>query len=375
MKIEIDKDQLMESISIADSIIPSRSVNAILANCLFNVIKNEIEIISSDNEIGIKTRVDAQADSDISFTADGKRFYGILKELPEGVVYIDVNDSFSLDMKSKDIKGHYKLIGTSGDDYPELPSFYSDDVIEIKQDELKNMIKKVMYAAASDTLKPVYNGIFLVSDSSNKVTLVATDSRRLAIISRNLDIQVDIENGVIIPLKTINELYRLLTSDGVCRFSLKTNQCFFKIKDTEIMSRVVDGQYPNYKQVIPKEYESIVNVQTEKLLKSLRRAMVFTREPSNRIILHFNKDNLKIEAITPELGETEEDIPIESNATEDISIGINAQFLLEALKEMNSYSIEIGITGQMSPLTIIPENDRDYISVIMPIKIKTLEEE
>ncbi len=279
MRIEIDKDKLMDSISIADAIIPSRSVNAILSNCLFNVIKDEIEIISTDNEIGIKTRVDAEADSELSFTVEGKRFFGILKELPKGVVFIDVNDSFALDIKTKseDIKGHYKLIGTSGDDYPELPVFYNENAVEINQNELKEMIKKVMYAAATDNLKPVYNGLYLISDSPNRLTLVATDSRRLSIISRDLNIEMDIKEGVIIPLKTVHELFRLLTANGTCRLSIKTNQCFFKIKDTEIMSRVVDGQYPNYKQVIPQEYETVVTVQTEKFLDSLRRAMIFTR--------------------------------------------------------------------------------------------------
>ena len=197
MRIEIDKDQLMEAIGIADSIIPSRSVNAILSNCLFNVIKDEIEIISTDNEIGIKTRVEGVADGEVSFTVEGKRFYGILKELPRGVVYIDVSSSSALDITSKAIKGHYKLLGTSAEDYPDLPAFYNKEEVEIKQSEFKALIKKVMYAAASDNLKPVYNGIYIVPDVSKKITFIATDSRRLAIITKEMDAPVEIEEGVI----------------------------------------------------------------------------------------------------------------------------------------------------------------------------------
>ena len=375
MRIEIDKDQLMEAIGIADSIIPSRSVNAILSNCLFNVIKDEIEIISTDNEIGIKTRVEAAADGEVSFTADGKRFYGILKELPRGVVFIDVGNSSSLDITSKAIKGHYKLIGTSADDYPDLPPFYNQEEVEIKQSELKSLVKKVMFAAAADNLKPVYNGIYVVPDSLKKITFVATDSRRLAIITKELDVPVEIEEGIIIPLKTIHELFRLLTTDGTCSFSITKNQCFFKINDTEMMSRVIDGQFPNYKQVIPKDYQIVATVQTDRFLNSLRRAMIFTREPSNRVILHFSKEKLIIEARTPDLGEAEEEILIESNSKENISVGINAQFLLEALREMDSNTVAVGITGQMSPLTITPDNNREYISVIMPIKIKASDED
>lgn len=375
MKIEIEKDQLMEAIGIADSIIPSRSVNAILSNCLFNVIKDEIEIISTDNEIGIKTKVAAAADGEASFTADGKRFYGILKELPRGVVYIDVSNSSALDITSKAIKGHYKLIGTSADDYPDLPVFYNKEQIEIEQGEFKTLIKKIMYAAAADNLKPVYNGIYIVPESAKKITFVATDSRRLAIITKEMEVPVDIEEGVIIPLKTIHELFRLLATEGTCRFSVTKNQCFFKINDTEMMSRVIDGQFPNYKQVIPRDYQAVVTVQTDRFLNSLRRAMIFTREPTNSVVLHFSKEKLVIEAKTPDLGEAEEEILIESNSKEKISIGVNAQFLLEALREMESNTVAVGITGQMSPMTITPDNNRGYISVIMPIKIKSSEED
>ncbi len=377
MNIEIDKDRLMESISIADAIIPSRSVNAILSNCLFNVIKDEIEIVSTDNEIGIKTRLDAQADGEMSFSADGKRFFSILKELPKGVINIDISESNTLDIKTKDelIKGHYKLIGSSAEDYPELPAFLQKEAVEINQGDLKQILKKVMYAAATDNLKPVYNGIYLVSDSQNRITLVATDSRRLAIISRDIENTIDLGDGIIIPLKTVNELFRLLAIDNTCTFSITSNQCFFKINHTEIMSRVIDGKFPNYKQVIPKEYEMTATVQTGKFLESLRRAMIFTREPTNKVVLHFSKDSLTIEAKTPDLGEAEEEIPIESDAKEDISIGVNAQFLLESLREMESNSIAVGITGQMSPITITPDNDKDYISIIMPIKVKSSEED
>jgi DNA polymerase-3 subunit beta len=375
MKIEINKDQLMEAIGIADSIIPSRSVNAILSNCLFNVIKDEIEIISTDNEIGIKTRVEAVADGEVSFTAEGKRFYSILKELPRGTVYLEVNSSSALDITSKAIKGHYKLLGTSAEDYPDLPAFYNKDEVEIKQSEFKSLIKKVMYAAAADNLKPVYNGIYIVPDSSKKITFVATDSRRLAIITKEMEVPVEIEEGVIIPLKTIHELFRLLTAEGMCGLSITKNQCFFRINDTEVMSRVIDGQFPNYKQVIPKEYQNVVTVQTDRFLNSLRRAMIFTQEPSNRVILHFSGEKLIIEARTPDLGEAEEEIPVESDLKENISIGINAQFLLEALREMESNTVAVGITGQMSPLTITPDNNKSYISVIMPIKIKSSDED
>jgi len=375
MKISVDKDSLLKSIIIADSIISSKNVNTILSNCLFNISEDQIEIVSTDNEVAIRTRIDAIADTPISFAANGKKFSSILKELPNDELILDINDSLVIDIrtKSKDVKGHYSLIGLSTGEYPEIPGFSEEHSIEVEQSILREMIRKVVYAASHDTIKPVFNGIYIISETKNSMTAVATDSRRLAMITRNMDTETEmnIKEGFIIPLKTVNEIYRLLESTGRCRFSYNNNQCFFKIGRTEIISRVVDGQFPNYKHVIPLDSNFEAVAETKKLLDSVRRAMIFTREPANKIVLNFNKDKLKIEANTPELGEAEEEIQIETDSKESMTLGVNAQFLIECLKEIDSYSVKCAITGQMSPITIKPEDDKNYTSVIMPIQIKS----
>jgi len=373
MIINVDKESLLKSITIADSIISSKNINTILSNCLFNITRDEIEIVSTDNEIAIRTRINAVSDEAGSFTANGKKFSSILKELPSDEIILDINDSMLIDItsRSKEIKGHYTLIGTTADEYPEIPLFDSENSLEIEQPVLKDMIRKVIYAASHDTIKPVFNGMFMVSEAPGSITTVATDSRRLSTIAVKIDNELDFGNGIIIPLKTVNEVLRLLESSGLCRFSINHNQCFFKIGNTEIVSRVVDGQFPNYKQVIPKEQSLTVVIETKPLLDSVRRAMIFTREPANKIILSFSKDKLMIEASTPELGEAEEEITIDADYSDTISMGINAQFLIDTLREIDTFSIKCGITGQMSPVTISPEDNDSYISVIMPIQIKT----
>lgn len=376
MIINVDKDSLLKSINIADSII-SKNINSILSNCYFNVTKDEIEILSTDNEIAVRTKINAVSDSSQSFLVNGKKFSSILRELPDDELTLSINNSMMIDIssKSKDLKGHYTIVGMSAEEYPQMQNFQDSDSIEIDQFLLKEMIKKVIYAASNDTIKPVFNGLFFVSDSQMKVSVVATDSRRLAILSRSFSEEAKFGSGIIIPLKTLHEIIKLLESAGKCRFAFKDNQCFFRIGKTEVISRVVDGQFPNYKQVIPKEFIFESVIETKKLLSSVRRAMVFTREPSNKIVLTFSKDKLFIEANTPELGKAEEEIFIESTCKDKISIGINAQFLIDTLKEIDTFSIKCGITGQMSPMTITPENDSEYISVIMPIQIKTSQSE
>lgn len=374
MIVIVNKDNLQKSVNIADSVISPKSVNTILSNCLFNVFKNEIQIHATDNEIGIKTNVDAVSDSNISFTVNAKKLSSILKELPNDEIELNIDNSLLINIRSKsnDIKGHYTLIGVPSKDYPELPSFVENNTISINQGILKSMIKKVTYAASTDSIKPVFNGVFFKTDTNGMLTAVATDSRRLSIINRKIDSNNLLDTGIILPLKAINEISRLLLNDGICSFSLQKNQCFFKIDNTEIITRTVDGQFPNYNQVIPKEYLINAQINTKKLLDSVRRAAIFTREPANKIVLNFTKNSLVIQANTPELGEAHEEIDIESSCAEKITIGLNALFLIDALREIDSNEFMCGITGQMNPITLSPQGDRDYTSVIMPITIKTI---
>ena len=371
MKLTINKDTILKAINIADSVISSKNINTILSNCLFNITKDKVEIIATDNEMAVRTQIDASADNDFSFTANGKKISSIIKELPDEDISLTIDNSMVINIKSSNIKGSYTFYGTDSNEYPQLPEISNQNSVDIDQAVFKEMIKKVIYAAATDTIKPVFNSIYIISEKPGTITAIATDSRRLSMITREIDSEAFIGEGIIIPLKTINEVYKLLSNSGTCKISFDSKQCYFKINETEIISRVIEGQFPNYKQIIPKEYSHKSIIETSKILDSVKRAMIFTREPANKIIMTLHKDKMHIEANTPELGQAEEELNIESDNKEKIFLGINAHFLFDTLKQIDSFSFVCGITGQMSPITIIPEDDKNYISVIMPIQIKT----
>jgi DNA polymerase-3 subunit beta len=372
MKINIDKESLLKSITIADGIVSSKSVNTILSNCLFNVTENQIEIVSTDNEMAVRTKIEAVSEGSVSFTVNGKKFSSILKELPSGELAIDINDTMLLNIKtsSKDIRGRYSLVGTTVENYPDVPVFEEKNMIEIEQSVLKEIIKKVMYAASHDTVKMIFNGI-LLSIESGSISSVASDSRRLSMITKKIDAENKVSGSFIVPLKTVNELLRLLEPSGLCRFSFSERQCFFKMGNTEIISRVVDGVFPDYKHVIPSDRSMDIVIETRKFIDSVRRVMVFTKEPANKIICRFNANSLTVEASTPDLGEAEEELDIENSSSASMTIGINAQFLLDSIKEIDSFSIKCGLSGEMSPVTFTPDDDDLYVSVVMPIKIAT----
>jgi len=370
MKLTVNKEIFLKAINITDSIVSSKNINTILSNCLFNISKNRIEIIATDNEIAIKTQIDASTDEEQSFTTNGKYLYNVIKELPDEDITLTIDKSI-IDIKSSGIKGNYRFHRTDSSEFPQLPAVNNENSITIEQAVFKEMIKKVIYAAATDTIKPVFNSIYLVSEKPGTITAVATDSRRLSIITRNIDSESFIGEGIIIPLKTVNEVLKLLTNSGTCTISYNSKQCYFKINETEIISRVIDGQFPNYKQIIPKEYSHEMVIETSMLINAIKRAVIFTREPANKIVMTFDYNILNIEANTAELGQAEEELTIESNNKEKIFLGINAHFLHDSLKQIDSPNFTCGITGQMSPITIIPEKDDNFISIIMPIQIKS----
>ncbi len=375
MKFEAEKDHLLKSITIADSIITSKNVNTVLSNCLFNVSAGGIEIISTDNEIGIKTECVARADGNFSFTVNGKRLASIIKEIPKGDVIIEVGENFSVNVKNKGLHGNYSLVGMPKGEFPDLPAFVEKNSIEIDQSVLKDVIRKVAYAAATDSIKPSFCGVYFLSEEKGSLTSVATDSKRLSLVTTKINSDIKIDEGVIIPLKTINEVSRLLSSQGKCSFSIGKNQCFFRIGDTEVISRLVDGQFPNYKQVIPKEYKMKVVVEKSRLIEALRRVMIFTREPAYKIVLHIHGEQMKIEAKTKELGEAEEEIRVKSNTDDKITIGLSAQYFLESIKEIDTEDVDLSITSNISPLMISPKDSKKDVSVIMPIQIKTEHDE
>jgi DNA polymerase-3 subunit beta len=378
MRITVNKEIFLKAINTTDSVVSSKNINTILSNCLFNINKNKIEIIATDNEIAIKTQIDASTDEEVSFTTNGKYLYNVIKELPDEDITLTIDQSadksFIINIKSLGVKGNYKFNATDSAEFPQIPAINNQNSIIIEQAVFKDMIKKVIYAAATDTIKPVFNSIYIVSEKPGTITAVATDSRRLSMVTREINSESFIGEGIIIPLKTVNEVSKLLTSSGTCTISYNSKQCYFKINETEIISRVIDGQFPNYKQIIPKEYSHKTTIETSKLINAIKRTSIFTREPANKIVMTFDDNVLSIEANTAEFGQAEEELNIESNNKEKIFLGINAHFLHDTLKQIDSPGFSCGITGQMSPITIIPEKDDNFISIIMPTQIKTATE-
>lgn len=370
MIFSIDRDIFCKYLVIADSAVSQKNAQNILSNCLFVIDKNSLFIIGSDNDLTIKIKSDIISSDTFSFTSNAKRILSIVKEFPKDDVIVEIDDSFSLILKSKSklLKGNYKVLGLSPDTYPEIKKIDYDSSFFINSSILKNAFKKIIFSASTDYVKPIFNGIYFIQEN-NSLSLVASDSRRLSLFVLNTDKEFPFKEGVIVPLKTIQEIMKINNSDD-CFIVKNGNTISFKIGEYEIISRTIEGQYPNYKQVIPREFSSTLYVNKEVLMNTLRRISVFTKEPAYIMNLLLSNNTLKMQSQNTEYGEGFEEIPITCEGNESISIGINCQYMIDSIKEIELDTVLIGLTGEMSPVCIKNEKEDKSLSVIMPIQLK-----
>ena len=235
---------------------------------------------------------------------------------------------------------------------------------------MRAMLRKTSFAVSTDETRYVLNGIYM-SLKDHKITMVATDGRRLALTDEEVDINPDSQSEFIVPTKTINELNRLLQQTGDIEIKFTENQALFNLKGENgysvvVITKLVEGNYPNYKQVIPAEAAERVTLAREELLQALRRAEIMTSEKSNSVKLTFSKNNLTITANTPEVGEARESIAINYKG-KDLAIAFNPGYLMDPLKALENDEVFLELTDELSPGVV--KINGPFLYVIMPMRM------
>ncbi len=370
MNFYVEKDLLLKTLLTVDSTITVKSANYILSLSLFNVSKDKLEIVTTDKDIMMKSSIKVNASKQFSFLVNGKKLANIIKEFPKGDVTVCVDDNFSISISSKLLKGNYTLVGMPKGEFPEFIKIQESIAFDIDQIDFKEMIRKVAYSVANDNIKPAFCGIFFTMDENTKLTAVATDAKRLSLFSIPVDSSLKLKEGVIVPKKAIGEIYRLLSDSGKCVFSIGMNMCSVKIENTEIVSRLVDGQFPNYKQVIPREFTETIAINREKFLETIRRIMIFTKEPFYKVSFKLENDVLYIYSEYPEFGKAEEELSVITTNNSTMEFVLSANYLYESVREMDEEEIEMKILMPTSPIMIKPKKRKDELFIVMPVQSK-----
>jgi DNA polymerase-3 subunit beta len=260
--------------------------------------------------------------------------------------------------------------GLPAEEFPPIPKFEEKKKIGITQELLKGMLRKTSFAISLDETRYVLNGI-LFSLKDHKITLIATDGRRMAMVDNEMNISEDDEIEAIVPTKAISELNRLLHTSGDIEIRFTENQAAFSLAGDEgmsvlVISKLIDGNYPNYRQVIPKETKERVSLIREEFLHALRRAEIMTSEKSNSVKLAFTKNKLTITANTPDVGEARESIAVNYQGS-DVAIAFNPTYLMDPLKALEEDEIFLEMTDELSPGVV--KINGPFLYVIMPMRM------
>lgn len=363
MKLSIEKDVLLDALQKVQSIVGQRSTLPILSNVLLKAEGEMISLTTTDMEVCVKTTAAAEISEEGGTTLPARRFFSICRELPAGPVEIEVD--------AKDVAtircgpSYFKLVGLPEDDFPPLPEFEESAVYTIDQDLFKEMLQKVIYASSTDETRYILNGA-LLSFKDEKLTVVATDGRRLALVEHEVEFSEDAQANLVVPTKTLNELVKTLGENGVLRIRVAEKQIVFDFDRILIVSKLIDGTYPNFQQVIPSQCEARVAIDRETMYNAVRRVSLLTDDQTASIRLNFGKNKLELVTNSPEIGEARETIPVKYEG-DDISIAFNPGFLMAPLRHLDSDEIFFELSDELSPGVI--KTSVPFLYVLMPIRV------
>jgi len=374
MKFKINKDHFSNGLQQVLNVVATRSTMPILSNVLIEAEEGHISLTTTNLDLGIRCRIKADVSERGSLTLPVRKLATIVRELPVDEVFVETSDSHQAKITSGG--SLFKIMGISAEEFPPLPSFENRKVFELSQDEIVNMLKSVSYAQSTDENRYILNGVYF-NFADEKLTLVATDGRRLGLTALELEVSDDNAGSLILPAKTVSELERLMGKGEKVKVAFNDRQAAFEVAIDEVgdsglvdhlylVSKIVEGNYPNYRQVIPKETEHRVKIERELMLECVHRAALVTSDKSNSVKLKMSKNLLEISGASTEYGESHESMAIAYDGPE-VQVAFNPQFLMEPLKALTKDEVFFEFKDELSP-GLFKTLD-NFICVIMPLRL------
>ncbi len=364
MRIICLQENLKIILNDAQNIIGRNLTLPILNNLLIQTDNNKIKVSSTNLEIGICAWAPGKIEKEGSITCPAKILTSLINSLPNKKIELDAKNN-TLTIKCENYKATLK--GLPADDFPIIPKIKETQLIEIRNDVLKNALTQVVGMAAVSELRPEISGV-LFSFEKNSMRLVATDSFRLAekqIFELNKN--QDLNQSLIVPQRTVQELIRVLSDrEGELRVVSDGSQILFDAGSVQVVSRLVDGQYPDYQQIIPKDFTTQATLDKEEFLNIVRIASLFSSK-INDVNFSFQGNRLEVLSQDPDLGENKSQLAVELKG-KNVEINFNFRYVLDGLNNIEAKKIFIGLNSESSPAVIRPAGDESYLYVVMPIK-------
>ncbi|HZK57608.1 MAG TPA: DNA polymerase III subunit beta [Clostridia bacterium] len=365
MKFFCSPKTLIYSISVVQKAVSSKSTLPILKGIYLEAFDQNLRLVTTDMELGIDHIMDANIIEEGSVVVDARLFSEIIRKLPDSEVEISLKDNNELLIKCDSIE--FNILSYNPSEFPELPKIEEEQVYKIPQDLFKDMIRQTVFATAEDGTRPILTGV-LVETGEGMLNMVALDGYRVALRKSEIDSQLS--DKVVIPGKTLNEINRIMGGgeDKKVQISLTNNHALFTVDSTKLVSRLLEGEFINYNQIIPKEFKSRIKIETKQLLDSIERASLLGKEGRNNLVKLTITDEKMIINSNSELGNVHEEIEIELEG-EDLQIAFNSRYFIEALRVVDDDVIYLEFTTNLSPGIIKPISNDNTIYLILPVRL------
>jgi DNA polymerase-3 subunit beta len=368
MNLTISKEQLITGLQAVQNIVGSRTTLPILSNVLLRAEGERLELTATDLDVTVSCSVEANIKKGGASTVPVKKLFGIVRELNAVEIDLEVDEKSTCSIRAA--SSYYRINGLSADEFPPLSTFKEEKKVSLLQETVLGMLKKTAFAISTDESRYVLNGIFF-SLKDHKLTMVATDGRRLALADEEGDISEKSQGEFIVPAKAVNELTRLLQAKGDVEIKYADNQAAFTLKDEKgssilIITKLIEGNYPNYRQVIPAETKERIPLAREEFLHALRRAEIMTSDKANSVKMTFTKNNLAITANSPEIGEARESIAVNYKG-KDLAVAFNPRYLIEPLTALAQDEVFFELTDELSPGVL--KINGPFLYVVMPMRL------
>lgn len=362
MKLKVGKKDLLNGIQVVQNVITPKATLPILSNILIETQSGGLKLTATDLDIGISCIVPVDIQEQGAITIPAKRFGDIIKELPGENIMLTTKKNNLVIIETESCQ--FKVMGLSPEEFPKLPEFKDKQVVKLEQSTLKHMLNLTSFAVSYDETRYILNGV-LFKIKKNSLILVATDGKRLAVIEKKIEQGLDAGVNIIIPIKTIQELNRNLKEDGEVSLIIGNNQALFDLGGIVVISRLIEGEFPDYQQVIPPVSENKVGVDREHLLLAVKRAALLSTLDYQAVKLEVFKDRVVVSKSTPDIGESYEELPAEYKGKE-IAIGFNPTYLVDVLKNLSEGKIQLEVSDSEKPAVV---RINGYTYIVLPMRL------
>ena len=368
MKFTIAREQLQEGLLAVAASVPTKTTLPVLSNILVEAGKDGLRLSGTDLDIGVSTTIAASVDQEGAITLPAKKLVEIVRELPSAAIRFTGSGEQRMTIECGRTK--FRLLGLPREEFPAFPAVKFDNAWRSSATDLQKLIGHVAFAASTEESRPILNGV-LWELRPERMRMVATNGHRLA----RMDIPAKAAGGkqadLIVPPKALEQIRRLFGEEEELEIARSENHLGFRSPTTQVYTRLIEGPYPNYEQVIPRENDKAATADKSALTSALRRMSIVASDQTHRIRMQFASGSCKLSVQTPDLGEAQEEVTV-SYEGDPLEIGFNASYLLEILKYIPTDEVRMTVKGPERAATCEPVGWNDtasYLTLVMPLRL------